>query len=147
MKKILQVTWVLLLMSCATDTNEYVGPTSMETEELALGVWSYDMRKNDINVADSSTLITEDWYALTKRDGEYFFSYFNDELSNGIEFEVSITQTAIGTRIVQKSKTIIPSSFYPNLQQDHYWIINSDGDLEIWSSSDLIITLENQQQR
>ena len=131
-------------MSCATDTNEYVGPTSMETEELALGVWSYDMRKNDINVADSSTLITEDWYALTKREGKYFFTYFNDELSDGIDFEVSITKTGFGTRVVKKAEITIPLSFYPKLQQDHYWIINSDRELEIWDSSNLIITLENQ---
>ena len=139
--------WVLLLMSCATDTLEHVDSTSIEAEEFVFGVWSYDIEGNDINVTDASTLITEDWYALTKRDGAYFLSYFNDELSNGIDFEVSITRTAMGTRVVRKSEITIPSSFYPQLQQDHYWIINSDGDLDIWDSSHLIMTLENQQQR
>ena len=147
MKKILQIIWILLLMSCATDTLEHVDSTSIEAEEFVLGVWSYDIEGNDINVTDASTLITEDWYALTKRDGAYFLSYFNDELSNGIDFEVSITRTAMGTRVVRKSEITIPSSFYPQLQQDHYWIINSDGDLDIWDSSHLIMTLENQQQR
>ena len=144
MKKFLQITLILLLMSCVTDTKKHVDSPSTETEEFVLGVWSYGMEENDINVMDSSTLITEDWYALTKRDGKYFFSYFNDELSNGIDFEVSITKSATGTRAVKKSDLTIPLSFYPKLQQDHYWIINSDRDLEIWDSSNLINTLENQ---
>ena len=147
MNKILQITWILLLMSCATDIVEHVDSTSIEAEEFVLGVWSYDIGGNDINVTDSSTLIAEDWYAVTKRDGAYFLSYFNNELSHGIEFEVSITKAAMGTRIARKSEITIPSSFYPKLQQDHYWIINSDGDLDILDSSNLIITLDNQQQR
>ena len=131
-------------MSCVTDTNKHVDSPSIEIEEFVLGVWSYDMEENDVNVTDTSILITADWYALTKRDGKYFFSYFNDELSNGIDFEVSITKTATGTKFVKKSEIAIPLSFYPKLQQDHYWIINSDKDLEIWDSGNRITTLVNQ---
>lgn len=131
-------------MSCVTDTKKHVDSPSIETEEFVLGVWSYDMEEIDVNVRDTSTLITADWYALTKRDGKYFFSYFNDELSNGIDFEVSITKTATGTKAVKKSEITIPLSFYPNLHQDQYWIINLDKDLEIWDSSNPIATLENQ---
>ena len=39
-------------MSCATDTLEHVDSTSIEAEEFVLGVWSYDIEGNDINVTD-----------------------------------------------------------------------------------------------
>ncbi len=142
-QKLSQLTLVLLLMSCATDTTAHVDSPSIETQEFVLGVWSYGTEENGTNVADSSTLITADWYSLTKKNGKCFFYHFNDELDNGIDFEVSITKTATGTRIVKKSEIIIPLSFYPKLGQDHYWIINSNKDLEIWDSTSLIATLEN----